>query len=335
MKGIKPLRYFAYNFYPRKRGVDSQKPVIDNLNVCEGHSQDRLLFNRNVLLPQKVYPVRFDEETSKFTLEAGSAHGIAIGAEFTAYSDPDKLLGQLGTFVVERVWPFKSDMRPLFSSNSLPSQGASAIQTKAGRVESLRLYIPPEDSFHRQYHSIRTTNTADLWDVLLVNNPGEAQSKVFTSQLDDLLTFMHTDERVTEHGMNLVRDRVESDPVIVGGVLETAARYFRELNRTTGLHEIAHLVQVEFYKLDAPKIRVAGRPILEQLKPVGPNLCHENKVIDLVVSDTPSTPYGFKIVNNAQVDLYVNAFYFDNTSFAIGECRCSLPSARTPFDYLI
>ena len=290
---------------------------------CEGHSQDRLLFNGKVLLSRKVYPIRFDKDTSKFTLEAGTAHGTAISAEFTAYSDPDTLLDPLGTFVVERLWPFKSDMKLLTSSSTLPSQGAfQAIQTKAGKVKPFRLYIPPQDNFRHQY---RASNTEGLRGVVLVNNPGEAHLKVFTSPLDNRLTFMHTDERMTQHGMNLVKDGVESDPVIVGGVLETAARYFRELNRTTDSHDIATLIKVEFYKLHVPTTRVAGRSIIELLKPTGPNLCHENKVIDFVVedSDNPKTPYGFKIINNAGHDLYVNAFYFDNTDFGIGEFQYS------------
>jgi hypothetical protein len=240
-------------------------------------------------------------------------------------SDPDKL-HPLGMFVVERLWPFESDVSPLTSSSILPSQGAYAIQTKAGKLESLRLYIPPNDSFRHEYYSMR----GDLEGIDLVDDPEEAHLKVFT-RLEGRLTFMHTDKRVTRYGMDLMRDGVVSDPVFVEGILETAAHYFRELSRTTASHEIADLVQVEFYKLDSI-FRVAGRPTLELLEPVGPNLCR-NGVVDFVVSDI-DTPYGFKIINNASVDLYVNAFYFDNTSLQIGECRRSLPSARIPFDYL-
>jgi hypothetical protein len=262
-------------------------------------------------------------------LEAGAAHGIAISAEFMAYSDPDKLLNPLGTFVVKRLWPFESDMRLLASSSIFPSQGASAIQTKAGKVKPFRLYIPPENDFLRQYHSIRASNAADLQDVILVNNPEDAHLEVFTSLPDDRLTFMHTDKRVTQHGMNFVTDGVKSDPDIVGGILETAARYFRELNRTIAdSHDIADLIEVEFYKLDAPKTRAAGRPILEVLKPVGPNLCR-NKVIDFVVEDSEKSPHGFKIINKSADNFYVNAFYFDNTDFKIREFHCGLLSART------
>ena len=219
-------------------------------------------------------------------------------------------------------------MRPLTKLLSdLPIEGAFARQTKEGKVEPIRFYIPSKDRFYCQYHSIQASNTVDLRGVFLVNNPRDAHLKIFTSQLDGRLTLVHTDKRVTRYGMNLVTDEVESDPAIVGGVLETAARYFRELHRTNSLHEIADFIKVEFYKLDFPRVRAVGRPILELLKPVGSNLCHEN-IINVVV-DTENPPYGFRIINNAQVDLYVNAFYFDNTGFGIGEFQCSFPSVRT------
>jgi len=294
---------------------------------CEGVSQDRLLFNGKVLLPRGVYPIRFEKDTSTFTLRAGAAHGIAIGAEFTAYSDPDKLRNPLGTFVVETLRPFESDIRQVTLSRRIFPSQASAVQTKAGKVEPFRLYIPPEDRFRREYHSIRASTTADLRGVFLVNNPREAHLMVCTSLPDGHLTFTHKDKRVTQHGMKLVKEGVDPDPLIVGGALESAANYFRELNRTTTSHDITAYIDVEFYKLEVPKIRIAGHP---RLKPVQPNLCRQN-IIDIVV-DNAKTPYGFKIINRAEEDLYVNAFYFDNTDFRIGECQCTSPSLRTRSD---
>jgi len=305
---------------------------------CEGHAQDRLLFNGKVLLPRGIYPIRFDNNTSKFTLGAGAAHGVAEGAEFTAYSNPDKLLNPLGIFVVERLWPFKADMKSVTLFSIFPSQGASAIQTKEGKADSepFCLYIPPEDRFHGEYHLIQASQTADLRSVSLVEDSGDAHLKVCTSRLlDNHLTFTHMDKRVTRHGMHLVRDGVKSDPVIVGEILESAAQYFRELNRTTTWHDIVPGIMVEFYKLAVPRIRNASRPMIEQLKPVGSNLCRQN-IIDFVLDDPDDgkTPYGFKIINNTELeeDLYVNAFYFDNTDFGIGGRQCCFSTAKTSPD---
>ena len=203
------------------------------------------------------------------------------------------LLDPLRTFVVKRLWPFKSNMRPLTSSNSLPSQGAFATQMKAGKVKFFHLYILPEDNFLHQYHSILVSNAVDLHSVVLVNNPRDANLTVFTSLSDHCLMFMHTDERVTQHGMNLVREGVELDLVIIGEVFESAAHYFRELNWTTELHDIVKLIKVKFYELQVPRLH--DPMVLKLLKPIGWNLCHENKVIDFVVEDS-NMPYGLKII---------------------------------------
>jgi hypothetical protein len=54
-----------------------------------------------------------------------------------------------------------------------------------------------------------------------------------------------------------------------------------------------------------------GNAILE---PVGENL-YRDSVIRLVSSEDDL--YGFKVTNNGDRDLYLNAFYFDNTDFSI------------------
>ena len=122
-----------------------------------------------------------------------------------------------------------------------------------------------------------------------------------TSQLDGRPTFVHTDKRATRYGMDLVMYIKWSQILLSLGVPETAARYFRELNQTTASHEIAGLIKVEFYELHFPTIRPAVYTTPELLKPVGPNPCHEN-IINFMVN-TAKTPYGFKIINNAQSDL--------------------------------
>jgi len=190
------------------------------------------LFNGKVLLPRKGYSIRFDNETSKFILDAGEAHGIAIGAEFKAYSDFDKSLEHsLGTFIVEKLSPFTSVMST--TSSTLLDQQVSAIQTKAGKVERFHLYIPPGDPFRVYYDLVRALSSANLESVFLVHRPEEAHLKACTMP-DRRILFVHTDKRVTLYATNLVTDWVkpDSDPLIVGNILESAARYFHELDRT-------------------------------------------------------------------------------------------------------
>jgi len=247
-------------------------------------------------------------------LEAGEAHGIPIGAEFRAYSRSDTLLKHpLGTFVVEELSPLKSGVST--TSNGLQGQQLSAIRTKVEPVDPFYVYIPTEDPFRVHYHSVRASSAQS---VFLVNRPEEAHLKVCTTP-DGRIAFVHTDQRVTRHATNLVTDKVVPDPHTVGGILDSAAGYFRELNRTSAIHGIKDYIEVEFYELDVPGTRLSQISILEQIGPIGPNLCHDNIIqVDVV---NPPKPYGFKIINHTENNLYVNAFYFDNLNFSIGESR--------------
>jgi hypothetical protein len=271
--------------------------------------------------PPKVYSIQFDKETSKFTLGAGETHGIAIGAEFRAYSNSDKSLEHpLGTFVVKELSPFTSGMST--TSNTLQGQQLSAIQTKVGQVERFYVYIPAEDPFRVHYHSVRASSIANLQSVFLVNRQEEAHLKVCTLP-DGRIGFVHTNQRVTRHATNLVTDgTVAPAPHIVGGILDSAARYFRELNRTSAIHGIEDYIEVEFYELHVPMIRGGNRPLTNSLTPLGPNLCHDN-IIDLIVdsAEIENPLHGFKIINHTERDLHVNAFYFDNSNFSIRESQ--------------
>jgi hypothetical protein len=260
-------------------------------------------------------------------LEAGKAHGIAIGAEFKPYSNSDMLLkGPPPTFVVEELSDFESVMAT--TNSTYPGQRFSVIQTKTGKLEPFRLYIPPEDSFGNFYHSLPEPHrAANLQSVLLVDEPEEAHLRVYTKE-DGHVIFVHTDKRVTQHAENLETDGVKLEPLIVESFLESAAHYFRELDRTSS-SRIEDYIKVEVYKLDPPTTPLPRHLLLEQLAPIGSNLC-QNNVITIMVDDLNSskkkqTPYGFKIINSTEENLYVNAFYFDNMDFSIGESQCNFP----------
>ena len=72
--------------------------------------------------------------------------------------------------------------------------------------------------------------------------------------------------------MNFAMDEMEPNPEIIGSVLESATRYFCELNQTFASHAINGAIEVEFYKLVSPTIHHPGLPLamLEQLLPIGP-----------------------------------------------------------------
>jgi len=293
---------------------------------CEGHAQTRLLFDGKVGLSRKVYRINFEKNT--YALDAGAANGIAFGAEFTVYRETDMMLVKpLGTMVVDNLMDFSAELKPSHDSSLIRSPiitVLSAVQTKAGELADFLLYIPPKDPFHSLYHAIRHSDL-NLQNIILVTKPEDAHLKIRTNLPQKLLVIELTDERVTRYGDNLVTDRVNPEPKNVTWILERTTHYHRELNRTSAEHVIttagnSNGIEVQFFRLDPPKVPPFGWTT-EYLTSTGQNLCCDN-VIDFVVEDD-GKPYGFNIINRTNVDLYVNAFFFDNTNFAICEFhRC-------------
>jgi hypothetical protein len=238
------------------------------------------------------------------------------------YHDADKMLKTpLGTLIVDNLTEFSAKMKlPPGSSLALgqPSSALSALQTKMGKLAPFLLYIPPGDSFQSLYRDIRYHPDSNLENICLVTKPEAAHLKVWTSSSDHLLVIEVTDNRVTTHGVNVIADQVNPDPDNVSLILERAAYYHHELNRTSVNHYITAegRMSVGFFRLDPPKIPPFGLSP-ENLTCIGPNL-YRNNFIDFVVEDEEA-PYGVSIKNNTEVDLYVNAFFFNNTNFAIGE----------------
>jgi hypothetical protein len=235
------------------------------------------------------------------------------------YRDADKMLKKpLGTLIVEKLKEFSAEMKlPRGSSLALgqPIPALSALQTKMGNLEPFRLYTPPHDYFLSIY---RDEFYRPRSNISLVTEPEAADLKIWTSLPDHRLVIEILDSRVTKHGVNVIADQVNPDPDNVSRILERVARYHHELNRTSDNNSITagDRISVGFFRLDPPNI-----PPLDwttaNLTCIGPNLCH-NKFIDFEVEDE-ETPYGVSITNGTGVDLYVNAFFFDNTNFAIRE----------------
>jgi hypothetical protein len=218
---------------------------------------------------------------------------------------------------------------------SRPITALSALQTKAGELANFLLYIPPKDPSFFLYHEIRHSNSK-LRNIFLVTQPEDAHLKIRSSLPADLsdiklkgyratqsnrLVIELTDERVTRYGDNVVADQVLPDSDNLSWILERAAHYHRELNRTSVEQKVVpqeNGIVVEFFELNLPK-ELLPFGLASSMAPIGPNLCH-NKLIDFVVGDEAKS-YGICITNLTTMNLYVNVFFFDNTNFAIGKSQ--------------
>ena len=181
------------------------------------------------------------------------------------YDDTDK---KLGTLIVDELMPFSAKMKPphgsgLILSPPIPAPLAiqtqppilvlSALRTKAGRLPNFHYYIPLEDPFYSLYHN---TCRSDLnrQHILLIPKPNVAHLKIQTNLPANLLVIEVTDKRMTQYGVDIITDQVKPDPDNVSCILERAALYCRELDRTN--HE--RIVRLGFC-LELSSIQDAGQ----------------------------------------------------------------------------
>ena len=227
------------------------------------------------------------------------------------YRDADKMLKEpLGTLIVDKLMNFSAKMKiPRGFSLGLdrPISALLARQTKVGKLAPFRLFVPLDDPFRSLYRDIRYCRpNSNLDNIYLITEPKEAHLKIWTSLPDQLLVIEITDNIVTTYGVNVVADKVNPNPDNVSWILERAARYHRELNRTSDNYYITEgdRISVGFFRLNPPKIPPFGWTT-KDLTTIGSNLCRNN-FIEFEVKDE-ETPYGVSIKNGTAVDLYVNA----------------------------
>ncbi|KAH9477736.1 hypothetical protein JR316_0009963 [Psilocybe cubensis] len=116
------------------------------------------------------------------------------------------------------------------------------------------------------------------------------------------VVFELCDEAVTKYGVSRRFPPVPTDDGhTLPWVLNRVAHYFSELNRRNVNSQLAEKVTVEFYKLQELDDDT------DELEKVEPNLCKGN-IIDFVVED--GSPYGIKLRNKSDHDLYPYVFQF-------------------------
>ncbi|PPR00906.1 hypothetical protein CVT26_015516 [Gymnopilus dilepis] len=302
--------------------IQGQNPQI------QGDNASRVLFNAKAAGRSRTFPVEFGgpdmQGCFSVTMEAGSAHGVTLGAQFTIYSASDvKLERPLVSSTVKSTTGFTSTLEDLQQFHL--SGSYVAIQTKPGlrQKEDLRLYIPPNDGFHDLFKALQedTTNSRyDLENILLVPDPTLAHIKVTVEAAN--AHFEVTDGRVTEHGLLPVKIVTSQYFDRMGRIFGHIAHFYRELGRTN-TNSDTHLtgqVHVEFYQLDEKDD--------SELEPIGKNIC-VGDVIDVVVDE--EVPYGMKLINQSSQDLYPYLFWFDSNDLSIKDCYLSPALSITPY----
>ncbi|KAF8970617.1 caspase domain-containing protein [Flammula alnicola] len=294
----------------RYRDISKHLDLISNQNPqCEGVNQNRFIFNKMVL-PHQRAPISVRSEQGNFILEAGTAQGINIGAEFTIYASKEDVAREnlMGVLVVDAKYleSYSATMKvPPGAPNIFLPQPGVAVQTQAGHRPDLRLFIRPDPQ--QSLISLVRETRHDFPNVTIVEKEEDAQISI--EMLNGKVTLRIVEQKLTRY--NFARQIDGIDPTLEGlsPILKTAAHYYWQLNRTNDSPEVMNSIQVKFYKLREDEVS-------EDLIPVGDNLCVDNE-IDFIVEE--DQPYGVKLINtNKSRDFFPSLFCFDCSDLSIG-----------------
>lgn len=287
---------------------------------CEGVNQQRLLFNGKVLPPFSIgYTIGFQKhdkhsKPAELALEAASAEGITLGAQFAVYND-SSMTKFLANVTVE-------SQSSLYSTMAYPPAlhldgTCIAVQTHAGVKAGLPLFIPRDDRFREIYLKalmLESSKPARYQpnNIVLVPEEASASSHLKASMKNESeVVFEMKDRRATHYGSTTQFMPVPTDDLYrVANVLSQIVHYYRELNRLNSDPDITGKIDLEFYKLDAVE-----HDVMTVFRPASQNFCHQGD-IDFVVEEDAF--HDFKLINRSHLDIYPYVFYFDNSTLAIG-----------------
>ncbi|KAK0224175.1 hypothetical protein IW262DRAFT_1459230 [Armillaria fumosa] len=272
----------------------------DQQPQCEGVHQSRLIFNPEVIRPQReIYSIRASESghPNQYILEAGAAHGIKKKAMFTVFTDKT-MTSTIGTVVA----PFILD-RPAY-----------ALQT-VGTGQDVSFFIEPDERLLKvwQLVSMETQrNKAGKRGFGLVEKHSDADLVIAAD--GDFVHFEIMDEPCRNHGLKRMPFSVKIDDLdTIYRVLQSSADFYSHLHSSSEMNPLAEKVEFECTKLT--EIGNYSDDLDEILKPDdGLNLNIEG-VISVDVDE--EAMYGFKVINKSPVALYVSMFYFDVSDLSI------------------
>ncbi|PVF99210.1 hypothetical protein CPB86DRAFT_814161 [Serendipita vermifera] len=291
-------------------------PCIPQQNPqCEGHNQDRICFDSKVPSRYRhVYPVR--QEGPRYIMKAGISHGIAKDATFAIYRDKQSIVaGQsLGLLISSRPEAFSSVMtlppgHPIISI----TDGAFALQVRAGEEQDLRIHVPMEQGLlgaFEAFAQVMKESELGRFKIMLVD---KEKAELSLSLENGSVVFNILDPLVTMYGVTQIPFKVNPEAADIIHVLRHAAHYYWHLRRTSSDKNLINAVDVELTAL-----REVDGEYYDDLSPMrvpgGPNL-NVDGVVNIVVDKR--TMYGIKLVNKTSRPLYPYLFFFDSGDLSI------------------
>jgi len=283
----------------------------------EGDNKHRIVFNSKAAVwVYTPYTLRL-EYPGRYILNAGAADGVCLDAEFNVYANHGGLPRRpnLGVMVPDKVEPFRTVMRPLSGPRSSLEMAAFAIQTRAGALEELKVFIPLEDPLIPAFNAMlmqMETLSHGRHRIALVDDPSVAHLAI--ERENDEIAFIFLDKRITAHGITKYALKAKADDMIP--VLQGAAHYHYHLNRSYLTSEkIEQQIRVEVFKLEFSGQLDEGTFRLLR-RPAGENLLKDG-IITLSLRDGINDVFGIRITNTSPWDVYPSIFYFNNSELSI------------------
>ena len=282
----------------------------------EGTNQHRYIFNSKVPLPARPsYLARYNSDYSIFLLNAGTAHGVTLGAEFAfcAAQDTYPPGNPLHIFVVNNPASFFSTLRPASDAlwQSLPTV-FTVFQVKPGLGGTIRLYLSSSRNSPRLI-SVCDDIRDSPHDVEFVDSPDDANLELTVR--DNRVVVSVSDKKAAIYGLDHQFPTMQVTQHNLASILEKAECFYRERDRHTSIDsEVAKIVTLEFYKLEATHSKFEDIPD-SQLGESGPSL-YSADTIDFIVEE--GCVYGVKLTNLSAHDLYPTLFYLDSNDLSIG-----------------
>lgn len=275
---------------------------------CVGRNQNRVLFDARVPDGTQVFhPVHVHRE-GEYVINAGLAHGVAPGVEFTLYDDRKR---KLSTVLVDEAFSIKD----FETKVTKPVSPVGVSFAKLSRVGNLPVYADNHSAVHEILgRGNRYGSAAQQFRLA-----GVEEAKLEVGMEYDRVVFKVLDERAKRFGLTKLPH--EATPDGLAHVLGFAARYYWYLGLAKDHDPIRtkRQVSVDFYLLNKDHDDW-GLPFFFAEEPgycrKDPN-SDNSDVIDFPVN--PEAIYGVKITNHTSLDLYLNAFLFNNSDLSIGE----------------
>jgi len=285
--------------------IISQNPQV------EGTNQHRYIFDLKVPSPARPsYLARHNSDSGLVLLNAGTAHGVNLGAEFAFYPthDPHPFGNPLRTFIVDNSASFFSTLKPANDAPFHPIPIALTVfQAKPGKGGTIRLYLPTNHNSAGLIGDIRRL----LDNTEFVNSPDDAHLELTVR--DNQVVASVRDRKATIYGFDHKFPTMQTWQNLAF-FLEKAGRFYRERDHHTSIDaEVVKMVTLDFFKLGA--CRSKFEDISErQLGESGPNL-YSADTIDFVVEE--GSVYGVRLTNLSSHDLYPTLSYLDNSDLSI------------------